>query len=243
MTTSGSETGTVQKTRNHRQLIKPVRVVISAPSSLALAGLERLLHRHPSVHIVGAVNGTVELQSAVAESDPDVVLVHLESRTPGLDWKELSILNVPVVLLADEADIASVTTALVGGVKAVLVGDTTAAELAAAVCGAAAGALTLSGNMADLVRQGLLVHLQEESDDFEEEAAAVADGSPERLTLREREVLEMMTEGLSNKEIAAQLNISAHTVKFHISSILGKLGASSRTEAVAIGLRRGIVTI
>jgi len=53
----------------------------------------------------------------------------------------------------------------------------------------------------------------------------------------------MMSEGLSNKEIAAKLNISANTVKFHVSSILGKLGASSRTKATTIGLRRGLITI
>ena len=99
------------------------------------------------------------------------------------------------------------------------------------------------GDLADLVRQGLLTHSHEEADQSVEDAAPIADASPEHLTLREREVLEMMMEGLSNKEIAACLNISAHTVKFHISSILGKLGASTRTEAAASGLRRGLITI
>ena len=89
-----------------------------------------------------------------------------------------------------------------------------------AATSAAAGLLTLSVDLADLVRQGLLAHLQEESDDFAGDLAPIADNSPDRLTLRKREVLEMMTEGLSKKEFAAQLNISAHTVKFHITSIL-----------------------
>lgn len=67
--------------------------------------------------------------------------------------------------------------------------------------------------------------------------------SPEELTEREQEVLAMLAEGLSNKEISSRLHISTHTVKFHISSILGKLGASSRTEAVSIGMRTGRVAI
>lgn len=65
----------------------------------------------------------------------------------------------------------------------------------------------------------------------------------EELTDREQQVLAMMGEGLSNKEISARLAISTHTVKFHISSILGKLGAASRTEAVSIGVRSGRLTI
>jgi|SRR5215813_5388981 len=71
----------------------------------------------------------------------------------------------------------------------------------------------------------------------------VATSSPEELTEREQEVLAMLAEGLSNKEISSRLSISTHTVKFHISSILGKLGATSRTEAVSIGIRSGRVTI
>lgn len=65
----------------------------------------------------------------------------------------------------------------------------------------------------------------------------------ERLTPRERQVLFLMSEGLGNKEIAARLGISDHTVKFHASSILGKLGAGSRTEAVSQGIKRGLISL
>jgi DNA-binding NarL/FixJ family response regulator len=65
----------------------------------------------------------------------------------------------------------------------------------------------------------------------------------EALTPREQEVLSLVAAGLSNKEMAARLDISEHTVKFHVASILGKLGAGSRTEAVTLGIRRGLVMI
>ncbi len=65
----------------------------------------------------------------------------------------------------------------------------------------------------------------------------------EELTEREQEVLVLMGEGFSNKEISSRLGISTHTVKFHISSVLGKLGAASRTEAVATGIRTGRLSI
>jgi DNA-binding NarL/FixJ family response regulator len=65
----------------------------------------------------------------------------------------------------------------------------------------------------------------------------------EPLTNRERQVLQMLASGLGNKEIAARLVISEHTVKFHVASILGKFAAGSRTEAVSIGIRRGLVLL
>ena len=101
----------------------------------------------------------------------------------------------PILLIA--------TAALAAGVHAILLGDATGAELAAAAHSAAAGLLSLSGDLADLVRQGLLAHSDEEANDATGNPATIADGSPEHLTLRERQVLEMMMEGLSNKEIAA----------------------------------------
>ena len=65
----------------------------------------------------------------------------------------------------------------------------------------------------------------------------------EEITSRETDVLRMLAQGLVNKDIAARLGISEHTVKFHISSILDKLGASTRTEAVTLGIRRGLIPI
>ena len=210
-----------------------MRVLISAASSITRAGLERLLDKQPGVHLVGAISNAAGLPPAIAENDPDVVLLRLEAQLSETNWEELIALAVPIVLLADEADVVSATAALAGGVQAILLGDATGAELAAAAHSAAAGLLTLSGDLADLVRQSLLAHAREEAEESEGRPDANADASPEHLTLREREVLEMMMEGLLNKEIAAHLNISAHTVKFHIS----------RTEAAAIGLRRGLITI
>jgi len=70
-----------------------------------------------------------------------------------------------------------------------------------------------------------------------------ADAGPEDLTAREREVLQLVAEGLPNKAIALRLGISEHTVKFHVAAILGKLGAASRAEAVRLGARRGLLVL
>jgi DNA-binding NarL/FixJ family response regulator len=72
---------------------------------------------------------------------------------------------------------------------------------------------------------------------------ADADARPEPLTSREREVLALVAEGLSNKAIAATLRISDQTVKFHVAAIIGKLGAANRTDAVRLAVRRGLVVI
>ena len=240
---SSSGTSTVSKPKRHHPAEKSVRVLICAASSFARTELERLLEPESSLQVVGAVPNTNSLRPAIAESDPDVLFLQIYGQLQEMRWEELIVLGVPIVLLVESVDLVGAAAAIAGGVQGILVGDVTGAELAATATSAAAGLLTLSSDLADLVRQGLLAHSSEEADSYAPDLAHVLDDFPEHLTLREREVLEMMSEGLSNKEIAAQLNISAHTVKYHVSSILGKLGASSRTEATTIGLRRGLITI
>ena len=81
------------------------------------------------------------------------------------------------------------------------------------------------------------------SSDQKASAATGVEELLEPLTPRELEVLRVLALGLANKEIGSKLGISEHTVKFHVAAILGKLGASSRTEAVAIGIRRGLIFV
>jgi DNA-binding NarL/FixJ family response regulator len=216
---------------------RPLRVLISASPSTRNV-IESLLERDPSLQVKCPVAPSSQLRDLVAESDPDVLLLHLESQSALVSsLHNLTALAVPIVLLADHIDVGVAGEAIVAGIRGLLTGDPSGQELAAALHAAAAGLLTLSSDLAAIAQQGLNEHSQDGME------AAESNPLPEHLTQREREVLEMMMEGLSNKQIAAELQISAHTVKFHISSILGKLGASTRTEATAIGLRRGLITI
>jgi DNA-binding NarL/FixJ family response regulator len=112
--------------------------------------------------------------------------------------------------------------------------DASAAQLQAAVMAAAQGLITLPTTQAEqLLEQHQVVQLSD--------LDTVVPG--EALTTREREVLELLSRGLPNKQIARRLHISEHTVKFHVSSIYAKLGATSRTDAVSRGVRRGLITL
>ncbi len=112
-------------------------------------------------------------------------------------------------------------------VPIVLSGDASAEQIIQAIKSIASGLMIFDG--------ALLRHLTRGAD----EDVPLA----EPLTPREREVLDLLADGLGNKEIAVRLSISEHTIKFHIRSILGKLGASSRTEAVSRGLRSGLIEL
>ena len=116
------------------------------------------------------------------------------------------------------------------GVRAVLPNRGDGAQLAAAINAVAEGLIVLDEDVAGSpsLNEGKTPSELERID---------------ALTSRELALLQMLAEGLPNKDIAKALGISAHTVKFHLSSIFGKLGATTRTEAVAIGIRRGLVML
>jgi two-component system, NarL family, response regulator YdfI len=211
-----------------------IRVFIVATSPLARAGLENLLAVR-DVEVV-ASSGTIEaLTDLLADVAPDVVLIDStgEPFESVLDSVLASGLasDLSVVILGDGITPAASTEALRAGIRAALPGDISPEQLVGALQAVASGLLVLHPSHAN---EGLPAGSP---------PTQALDELTESLTRRELEVLQMLAAGLSNKEIASRLNISEHTVKFHVASILGKLGAASRTEAVSLGIRRGLVLL
>jgi DNA-binding NarL/FixJ family response regulator len=188
------------------------------------AGLEAVLAEREGIVLAGsAAHASADVLDA---ADPDVLV--LDAGTAEERPMDLPLLPT-VLLLADETGRAPTLSEMDDGVRVVLPVGASGDELAAGIHAAAAGLVALTASAA-----ASLVHAR---------APRLDAVGIEALTPREAEVLRWMVEGLGNKSIAARLGISDHTVKAHVAAILSKLDASTRTEAVAIGLRSGLVVL
>jgi len=211
-----------------------IRVFLIAASPLARAALQNRL-KTQAIKIVGTAAAIDTLGVEFSDSQADVLLVDSAGESPAATIESLVdsdlAAEIPIVVLTESAAPAAPSQALQAGIRAMLPSDISADQLAAALQAAAAGLVVL--------------HPTEIPAAFAPAAPTSQSLAelPEPLTRREREVLQMLAAGLANKEIAARLNISDHTAKFHVAAILGKLGAATRTEAVALGIRRGLVLL
>ena len=173
---------------------------------------------------------TADLNATLRQARAGVVVIIDLDDDQRKTSSRIAELDAGVVLLTDNADGGWVAQLLAAGARSVLRRDCSGRQLAAAVQAAAAGLTALEPETVQALSRPPLETIELEPGE-------------EELTPRETEVLRMMTAGLSNREIASALGISEHTVKFHITSIFGKLGTSSRTEAVTEGIRRGLVLL
>lgn len=196
--------------------------MIAAPSAVMRAGLEALAVSGLDVELVGSFPDL----SAAESLRPDVVLsaLPMDEIPPPADGRVAA-----YVLLADAGQPLWTREALRLGIRAVLPGSASAAEILAAVEAAARGFAVLDPRDLD----GLIGA----------SGPAMAAQEVPTLTPRELEVFRMMAEGAANKTIAWKLNISETTAKFHVASILSKLRASNRTEAVSMGVRKGLILL
>ncbi len=204
------------------------RVLIAATSPLARAAIEALVAAAADLQIAATVANLSDVPRVAGKLHPDLVLVRLDS-IPDEPPRELVGLGMPVAVLVDDPTPGWIADAVYSGIHAVLPQDVSAAEIAAAADALAAGLVVLHPSELDAA--------------FPARPPLDAGVARTTLTPREIEVLRMLADGLGNKEIAFQLAISEHTVKFHVASILNKLDAGTRTEAVAIGIRRGLILL
>ena len=211
--------------------------MVHAANLIMRAGLESIISANPALEVVGSSSGIASLVKRVEELQPDVVLLDWQdSDDESLLENELTFVTEPnapaVVVLADNSDKDWATEVLSGGVRSLLPRSASADEIVGAIAAAAAGLVVLHP---DLIED--LLPRNEASD------RALPTTPIQALTPREIEVLGMLALGLGNKTIAKRLGISEHTVKFHVSSIFTKLNASTRTEAVTLGARLGLIML
>lgn len=211
-----------------------IGVHILEESAPGRRGLEELL-RGPGIEILSSVATVAELEVRFAEDVPAGVIVTLgEPARLAATLEQIAASDlfhtIPVVVLAeaDEASFGAITTLRMGA-RALLPLEASREQIVAALAAVSQG-FVVTTPLASPVGSAALQPA---------EPAALL----EPLTSRELEVLRLLALGLANKQIAARLEISDHTVKFHVAAILGKLGASSRTEAVAIGVRTGLILL
>jgi NarL family two-component system response regulator YdfI len=208
-----------------------IRVLLAAASAVRRAGLETLVKKTPSLKLVANLHGLLVIVQYVEQLQPDVVLLDFEDQDTSLGSLPRIPISFPVVALIDEPSADWTAHALRSGVRAILPRDSGMDEILSAIQAAHAGLVLLDPE----VTENLAARIPA--------PAAQPSSALDDLTPREIEVLRMLAEGVGNREMAARLGISDHTVKFHISSILDKLGAGTRTEAVTMGIRMGIILL
>jgi DNA-binding NarL/FixJ family response regulator len=198
------------------------QVFVIAPTPFTRAGLRSMLESE-DVLVVGEANSPVE----PGFSGADVVVVGGDESLEEVARAVAEEGTQAILVLSEDDRSVPVLRALAPSGWGLVPPDAPSEDLGAAVTAVARGFVVLPRSLTGRLLQ----------------VPVAVDGPAESLTVREREVLELLGHGLSNKMIARDLGISEHTVKFHVSSIYAKLGAENRAEAVSLGARLGLISL
>lgn len=210
-----------------------IRILVADDHPVVRDGLVAMLSTQPDFRVVGQASSGTEVLTNIDIAKPNVVLLDLEM--PELDGVEalrrISAEHPQVKVLVFTAfdDDERIVGAVQAGARGYLLKGSPRDEVFQAIRTIDEGGSLLQ----PVVASKLMQHVSNET----------AEPTWARLTEREFEVLELLAEGLTNKEISAKLVITVRTVKYHVSSILRKLGAGNRTEAVRIASQRGLIDL
>ncbi len=208
-----------------------IRVLVVDDHAMVRQGIATFIELQDDIELAGEAANGKEAIAGVEQLHPDVVLMDLVM--PEMDGvtatREIKARHpeVKVLALTSFVNDAQITPALQAGASGYLLKDLSAGELMKAIRAVQRGETPLAPAVAKKLVEGI---------------ASPREESPglDRLTDREREVLALLGRGMSNKEIAAHLSISEKTVKFHVSSILNKLGLTDRTQAALFASKHGL---
>ncbi|MES9512312.1 response regulator [Rhodococcus erythropolis] len=201
-----------------------IRVFLVDDHLVVRAGLRALLDTQPDVEVVGEASSGEEAATAIQSASPDLVMMDLDMGT-GMHGAEAikrlrnDGLDVPVLVFTTYDTDADVVRAVDAGAIGYLLKDSTPDEIFGAVRGAVAGRSVLSPTVASRLVQQM-------------------QRPQEALTARESELLSLLAEGMTNRELGKALFISEATVKTHLGHIYAKLGVDTRSAAVSVALRR-----
>jgi two-component system response regulator NreC len=213
-----------------------VRILLADDHTVMRAGLRLLLERHENFEVVGEAADGREAVEIAAEQKPAVVV--MDVAMPHLNGVEAArqILtrnpDIAIVMLSMHSDESYVLRSLKAGARAYLLKDSAEADLIAAIQAITEGRSFFSPGVRALLKEDYIYRLQKFG----------ADDTYELLTAREREVLQLVAEGRSNKEVASLLGLSLYTVETHRTHILQKLNLHSVPELILYAVRKGIIS-
>jgi DNA-binding NarL/FixJ family response regulator len=225
---------------------KKIRILLADDQELIRKGLTIILNHQPDLEVVGQASDGAEVIQQARALRPDVILMDLKMPNVNGIQATRQILStqsrVQIIVLTTYDTDDWVFDAIRAGAVGYLLKDATTDTLAEAVRSVMRGESQIDPAVARRVLREFQ-HLTPQRADEPEPEAPPAEMVLEELTGREEEVLQLLAEGLSNKDIATQLVLSEGTVKNHISAILSKLHANDRTQAVVTALKRGLVDL
>jgi len=207
-----------------------VRILLVATRIARQEALEGLIKSIPGLRLAGSLQVAVRVPQHVRELSADAILIDVDQPNASV-LEILQSTGIPAVVLVDDPEAQWTAQAIRSGAQAILSRDSNKEEIVHAMEAVLGNNVLLDIETARSMATHIRPWIQEPSEFLEE------------LTARESEVLGMLAEGLGNREMGSLLGISEHTVKFHVASILEKLGAATRTEAVTLGIRRGLILI
>lgn len=207
-----------------------IRVIVFATSPVVRAGLSAVITTNQKMTVVGSESKLDLLPKSVEQLQPDVLLLDNPQQSA---WETLQLIqqqqdSLANIILVENLESINLEMVLHSGVRGILPSTSTESEIIAAIEATSFGLVVLHPDILELLSLPKKEKL---------------DNPVQTLTPREIEILVMVASGLGNKTIAKHLQISEHTVKFHISSIFQKLSVSTRTEAVTVGVRLGLILL